>query len=87
MSDLTDLSTVSGQPLSSEQLDAILAQIDLDILNLLRDGKLAAVKYALPGPAGLGADRAANLQALLAARDHYQRLKAAFPSWEISRGE
>lgn len=87
MSDLSDLNSVSGTSLTGEQLDAILAQIDLDVLNVLRDGKLAAVKYTLPGGAGLGMDRAANLQALLQARDYYQRLKDRQPGWEISVAE
>ena len=38
--DLPDLSSVSGNDLTDEQLRGILAQIDLDITNLLRDGKL-----------------------------------------------
>lgn len=87
MSDLTDLSQVSGEALTAAQIDAILAQIDLDVLNLLRDGKLAALKYRLPGDAGLTTDRAANLEALVKARDYYQRLKEALPAWEVSKGE
>ncbi len=87
MSDLPDLSTVTGSELTETQLRGILAQIDLDVTNLLRDGKLAALKYSLPGGAGLGADRAANLQALLAARQEYQRLLEALPSWTTSQAE
>ncbi len=87
MADLTDLSSVSGVELNEEQIRGILEQIDLDILNLLRDGKLSALKYGLPGPAGQQTDRAANLHALLAARDHYQSLLAGCPAWVTSQAE
>lgn len=86
MADLEHLNGVSGSELTATQIDAILQQIDLDVLNLLREGKLAAAKYTLPGN-GPGMDRAANLQALLAARAHYQQLKIAAGSWEVSQGE
>jgi len=86
MADLESLDGVSGSELTLSQIDAILQQIDLDVLNLLRDGKLAAVKYSLPGN-GLGTDQAANLQALLAAREHYQQLKLTMGSWEVSVAE
>ena len=42
--DLPDLSTLSGTELTPAQLYGILGQIDLDIANLLRDGKLAALR-------------------------------------------
>lgn len=85
--DLPDLSTVSGEELTEEQIRGILAQIDLDITNLVRDGKLSALKYGLAGAAGQHMDRAANLQALLAARDYYQKLLASRPAWETSQAE
>lgn len=81
MTDLPDLSSLAGEELTDEQLRAILAQIDLDIVNLLRDGKLSALKYGVTGPAGQQTDRAANLQALLAARNHYQQLLSSRPCW------
>lgn len=84
--DLTDLSTISGAELSDEQLRGLLAQIDLDVANLLRDGKLAALKASVGGSTGPTTDRAANLHALLAARDHYEKLLASRPAWETSRG-
>ena len=83
--DLPDLSTVSGAELTDDQLRGILAQIDLDLMNLVRDGKLAAIKYAIDGPAGMQTDRAANLQALLMARDKYQKLLYERPAWETSQ--
>ncbi|REJ95474.1 MAG: hypothetical protein DWQ34_06110 [Planctomycetota bacterium] len=85
MSDLADLSTVSGTDLTAGQIKGILAQIDLDITNLVRDGKLSALKYSVGGAGGQRTDRAANLKALLDARAHYERLLAAQPGWEISQ--
>jgi hypothetical protein len=87
MADLTDLSGVAGEDLTESQIRGILAQIDLDIVNLVRDGKLSALKYAIGGAAGQQTDRAANLQALLSARAHYERLLSAQPGWQISIGE
>jgi hypothetical protein len=86
MPDLTDLSQTTGQELTEVQIHGILAQIDLDILNLLRDGKLAALKYSAPG-SGPQADRATNLTALLAARDSYQELLTSLPTWKTSVAE
>ncbi|TWU11981.1 hypothetical protein CA54_07970 [Symmachiella macrocystis] len=83
MADLSGLSSVSGASLTETQIRGILAQIDLDITNLLRDGKLSALKYAIPG----AADRAGNLRALLEARSYYQTLLTSRPSWEVSVGE
>lgn len=85
MPDLPDLSTLQGTDLTEPQLKGILAQIDLDITNLLRDGKLSALKYALTAQPGQSTDRAANLQALLAARRHYEQLIQSLPSWHTSQ--
>ncbi|MCA8997249.1 MAG: hypothetical protein KDA36_09270 [Planctomycetaceae bacterium] len=87
MPDLPDLSTVSGDELTPQQINGILAQIDLDITNLVRDGKLSALKYGIGGAAGQSTDRAANLHALLAARDHYQKLLQASPAWTTSQAD
>jgi len=87
MSELTTLEGVEGEPTTEGQIRGILAQIDLDIVNLARDGKMAAVKYAVPGAAGRSMDRAAGLKALLEARKHYERLLTDFPAMEVSRGE
>lgn len=87
MTELTNLNSLSGQELTDEQLRGLLAQIDLDITNLVRDGKLAALRYGVGGAGGQTTDRAANLRALLAARDHYQNLLAGRPGWAVSRGE
>lgn len=82
--DLPDLSTVSGAELSDDQVRGLLAQIDLDILNLVRDGKLSALKYGLPGDASQQTDRAANLRALLDARDRYQAVLHSRPAWQMT---
>jgi hypothetical protein len=79
--DLPDLSSVSGNDLTDEQLRGVIAQIDLDITNLLRDGKLSALRYGTLGDQGALTDRSANLKALLEARSHYQKLLETRPAW------
>ena len=85
MADLTNLDSVAGKELTTTQIQGVLQQIDLDITNLVRDGKLSAIKYSVPGSAGQSTDRASNLSALLTARDHYQKLQIAMPSWSTSQ--
>ncbi|WP_437225304.1 hypothetical protein SH661x_004006 [Planctomicrobium sp. SH661] len=85
MSDLSNLDSVQGVELSAEQMRGILSQIDLDLLNLVRDGKLSALKYGVGGAAGQQTDRAANLRALLEARDYYQKLLSSQPGWTVSQ--
>lgn len=87
MSDLSDLDDLTGEDLTESQIRGLLRQIDLDITNLVREGKLSALKYASRGPAGRTADRAGNLRALLEARAYYERLLQALPSWIVSRDE
>ncbi|HUQ69299.1 MAG TPA: hypothetical protein VM165_07250 [Planctomycetaceae bacterium] len=83
MPDITSLDELSGQPLTEAQLQGILNQIDLDIANLVREGKLSAMPET--EDTGAATDRAANLHALLAARRHYETLLRAFPAWEVSQ--
>jgi hypothetical protein len=85
MADLTNLDGVTGSDLTEAQIAGILAQIDLDIHNLLRGGKLSALKYAEGGAAGRSADRAANLRALLEARRFYTDLQQSLPGWHVNR--
>lgn len=85
MADFSDLSSVSGSDLTEEQIKSILAQIDLDITNLLRDGKLSALKYSIGGQGGQSSDRAANLRALLEARHRYEKLLLSLPAWQTSQ--
>ena len=84
MADLTDLNGVSGSDLTEAQIAGILAQIDLDIHNLLRGGKLSALKYAEGGAAGRSADRAENLRALIEARRFYTGLQQSLPGWHVN---
>jgi hypothetical protein len=87
MSDLTTLEGMEGGALTESQVRGSLAQSDRDSANLARDGKLAALKYSIPGAAGRSADRAINLKTLLEARAHYQGLLNQMPAWEVSHGE
>ncbi|HBN77794.1 MAG TPA: hypothetical protein DD473_18690 [Planctomycetaceae bacterium] len=95
MSDLEDLSGVAGVELSVEAVYGILEQIDLDILNLVREGKLSALKYAVGTDPKASVDRGANLKALMLARKHYEELvqeklkrqELAEPGWEVSQGD
>lgn len=91
MVDLPDLKSVEGAEMNLGQVRGILNQIDLDIMNLVRDGKLAALKYGVGGAAGSTTDRAANLTALLTARTHYERLLRDLelreqPAWITTTG-
>lgn len=85
MADLTDLTTASGTELTAAQINGILNQIDLDIFNLVRDGKLAASKYYKNGSAGAGMDRSLNLQELRKTRESYQKLLDAMPAEHYSQ--
>ena len=87
MTDLDSLEDISGIDLSEKQIKGILAQIDLDITNLVRDGKLSALTYSVGGQAGRTADRAGNLRALLDARTQYQQLLERIPSWNVNQFE
>lgn len=84
MPDLPDLTSLAGTDLTESQLKGLIAQIDLDITNLLRDGKLSALKYGLTAQPGQYTDRAANLHALLAARRHYEHLLQTLPTWHTT---
>lgn len=86
MNEVAELTEMEGPAITEPQIRGILKQIDLDIANLVREGKLSALKYAVGGTAGMQSDRAANLRALLEARAHYERLLGALPAWEVSQG-
>lgn len=83
--DLENLDNLDASEITPAQVRAILAQIDLDIMNLVREGKLSALKYGVSGPSGMHTDRAANMQALLLARDHYQKLLNQHPVWQTTQ--
>jgi hypothetical protein len=84
VADLVTLEGLEGAATSEGQVRGILQQIDLDIANLARDGKLAALKYAVPGAAGRSADRAINLKTLLEARRYYEGVLSRLPAMETS---
>lgn len=85
MNDIAQLTEIDGAAITEPQIRGILAQIDLDVTNLVREGKLSALKYGIPGSAGVQTDRAANLRALLEARAHYESLLSSLPAWEVSQ--
>lgn len=85
--DLAGLSGFEAGDLGDAQIKAILAELDLDIANVARGGKFAALKYDVPGAAGRGVDRAANLKALLEARRYYEGLLSSLPGVAVSRAE
>lgn len=92
MSDLSFLAGLEGAELQIGQIRAILNQIDLDVLNLVRDGKLAAVKYSVGGTPGAVIDRGQNLTALLQARAYYEQLlrsheDQAAPAWQTQQAD
>lgn len=86
MADLNDLNTVSGDDLTEAQIQGILAQIDLDIHNLTRDGKLSAINYGASraNRTGRWTNRANALKALIEARRFYQKLLESRPAISIS---
>jgi len=71
VADLTDLSSVSGDDLTESQIRGIIAQIDLNILNLLRDGKLGTARIAENTPGGKDVDRSAAIRELRETRQFY----------------
>jgi hypothetical protein len=81
--ELVSLDGVVGGALNEAQVRGIIAQIDLDIMNLLRDGKLAAMKYDVGGN-GPSGDRGSNLKALIEARGHYERLLEGMGCWVVT---
>lgn len=90
MADLTNLDNVDGSDLTEAQIKGILAQIDLDIHNLMRGGKLATLVYGQGrAQAGTGrwANRAEALRGLREARELYTRMLNSLPAFEISQQE
>ena len=71
MTELTNLDSISGEPLTETQIRGLIAQLDLDIANLVREGKLSAGKYNSPEGS---VDRQASLLGLLKAREYYEKL-------------
>lgn len=85
MADLTNLDDLTGSDLTEEQLRGIIAQIDLNIVNLMRDGKLGAARVAENYAGGQSVDRAAALDAMMRARAIYQKQLDDFVVIEITQ--
>ena len=71
MADLTDLDSVSGSDLTEEQVRGIISKIDLNIYNLLNDGKLGLARIAENTPGGKEVDRSVAIQQLRELRSFY----------------
>ena len=72
MADLTNLDSLTGDDLTESQIRGLIRKIDLNIANLMNDGKLGAARIAENYAGGQSVDRTAALQAMLQAREFYQ---------------
>jgi hypothetical protein len=79
MADLANLDSLSGDDLTEEQIRGMIRKIDLNIANLMNDGKLGAARIAENYAGGQSVDRAAALDAMLKARSAYQRILDDIP--------
>jgi hypothetical protein len=79
MADLANLDSLSGDDLTEEQIRGMIRKIDLNIANLMNDGKLGAARIAENYAGGQSVDRAAALDAMLKARAAYQRILDDIP--------
>jgi hypothetical protein len=82
MTDLTTLSDLNGAELTDEKIRGIIAQIDLNIANMMRDGKLGTGKYST---AEGDVDRSSSLHALLATRSVYEKLLQDRGGWIMTQ--
>lgn len=74
---LSDLGT-STVAITEEQINAILADLDVKIYNLIHDGgHLAAVDMNLPGEAGASVNYSASLRTFMSLREMYAKLLAS----------
>ena len=73
---LSDLGTVSA--ITEDQINAILARLDIKIFNALHDGgDQAAIDISLPGEAGVTVNYSASLRAFMSLRESYAKLLAS----------
>jgi hypothetical protein len=79
MADVASFDGISADPLSYDQIQAIINQIDLNIYNLMLEGKNATLYYQQNGPAGKMADHARALEALMLAKKQYQVMLDQIP--------
>ena len=85
MADLTDLDSLTGDDLTESQIRGLIRKIDLNIANLMNDGKLGAARIAENYAGGQSVDRTAALQAMLQAREFYKKLLEDSPTMVISQ--
>ena len=85
MADVADLNSLTGNDLTEDQIRGILRKIDLNIVNLMNDGKLGAARIAENYAGGQSVDRAAALDAMLKARGVYEALLRDVPTMVISQ--
>lgn len=73
---LDDLTATSA--ITEDQINAILARLDVKIFNLLHDGgHMAAIDTSTPGEAGMTVNYSASLRALMQLREMYAKLLAS----------
>lgn len=81
MADLTSLSQLGdGSALTEAQIQAIINQIDLNIVNLMRDGKLGAARHQQYGAEGGEVDRSGAMREMMKARAIYEQMLHNIPS-------
>ena len=77
VTDVTDFSGVTGQELTADQIRGIVKQLDLDMYNLVRDGKNAGATYRI-------GDRMVSkvewMRQLRETRQYYAELLARLPA-------
>lgn len=85
MADLANLDSLTGDDLTEDQIRGLIRKIDLNIANLMNDGKLGAARIAENYAGGQSVDRAAALDAMLKARAVYQQILEEIPTVVVSQ--
>lgn len=85
MADLENLDSLTGDDLTEDQIRGLIRKIDLNIANLMNDGKLGAARIAENYAGGQSVDRAAALDAMLKARAVYQQILEDIPTVVVSQ--
>lgn len=85
MADIANLDSLTGDDLTEDQIRGILRKIDLNIFNLMNDGKLGAARIAENYAGGQSVDRAAALDSMIKARGYYEQLLRDVPTMVISQ--
>lgn len=74
MADVSSFDGISADPLTTQQIQAIINRIDLNIYNLMGDGKLCAIRNGQNGPTGTQVDRSVGLAELRRTREFYVKM-------------